>query len=202
MARQQQHRTPGHSAQVLVHTVSVASSSSLDRLGCLTHHWMFFPHTAPNSVLSCSEYMCASTLGVMKEKQSIIECLFSFWSSHLFFCILLACQHVLEGAAGEGKEWEEGGRDFPCRLESIIAESAAWCPNWVQPIRAWDRASGLRVKPQNAVIQDSFTAERRAFLWDSENTLERDERKPYKVKGRINGRYGHKSWNVCFTGMF
>lgn len=85
---------------------------------------VFSTHSAKQCAQLLRIHVCFNTR-YYERKTKYYQVSFFILSSHLFFCILLAFQHVLEGAAGQGKKREEGGRDFPCRLESIIAESSA-----------------------------------------------------------------------------
>lgn len=166
---------------------SVARSSSLGQSGWLTNHRIFFPHIcAKQYTRLLRTNVCFNTLG--DDRTTEYSTSFFILGSHLFFCILLAIQHVWECVAGEGRRRKR--QRLPQMLESISAESATW---WYIGARTelTDLESGNRTHCRG-----------RGLFWDPQGRFEGDEGKHYKVKERINERYSHKSWSMCFTGMF
>lgn len=113
---------------------------------------------------------------------------FFILGAHLFFCILLTIQHVWECAAGEGRKRKR--QRLLQMLELISAKSAAW----------WYIGARTELADLESGNRTHFRV--RGLFWDPQRRLEGDGWKYYKAKERINKRYSHKFWSMCFTGMF
>lgn len=145
----------------------LARGSSLGQSGWLTNNQIFFRHIVPDGVLSYSEHVCFSTLGNGRTTKYVMP---SFiLSSHLFFWVLLAIQHVLECSAGEGRKRKR--QTLPQMLESITAKLAT---RWY---------AGARTELGDLEGGNRLTEEQKGVLcWDPQCRLERNEWKHYKVK--------------------
>lgn len=85
---------------VSYHVASVARGSSLGQSGLPTHH-QIFPYIFPNSALrDCIHF----NIPCCKRNKKVYRAYFFILSSRLLFYILLGFQHILECAAGEGRE--------------------------------------------------------------------------------------------------
>ena len=157
-----------------------------------------FPHIGPNSAFSYSEIVDASTHGVMKGKKKVYQASFFILGSHLFFCIPLAFQHVLQCAAGEGSERNrqrhplDAGIHY-CWVSCTMPEVGQTQTNHSLVVRA-------RTESEDLESGNKTHGREKGLCWDPQSRLERDGGKgrgKRKEKQEIESQMC-----VCFTGMF